>query len=225
MIPHRLPADPFDEYGSSYPAYLSRRPESSRQLGTPAGLFGAPPPRLQQQYPRTQQQKRSHDPQRHFALYSESNSGSEFESDGTVTADSSRRAPRGRAGQRSPSEDDDDDDDELYISEEEHEPPSRAPRGQATKGKSKPKASRRQRSPSEVFGDHDELSIDDDEPPARRPAARSPVRQGRCRGRSPSDDEEEEELPAMDPEEKKRLEALKAENGYGKGRDKKKGLH
>ncbi|KAL8935917.1 MAG: hypothetical protein Q9211_004443 [Gyalolechia sp. 1 TL-2023] len=116
-----------------------------------------------------------------------------------------------KALHRPPSDDDDDEDEDLFLGED-------ATRGTAARGKPKGKPSPRRRSPSEVFGEADEeLELDaDDGPPARRSAAQRPATQARRRGRSPSDDDEE--LPAMDAEEKQRLETLKAENGYGKGR-------
>ncbi|KAI4181344.1 MAG: hypothetical protein L6R41_006677 [Letrouitia leprolyta] len=158
--------------------------------------------------------------------------------------DQPKRAPKGQAAntkskaissrrQRSPSDNDEDYNDDPYFSGREDERSHGATKLKATKDKPKSKASKRQRSPA--YGDYDgkdgelELSDDGDSKfddygsPTRKHAGKGSAKQSRRRGRSPSDDEDE--LPAIDEEEKKMLEALKAENGYGKWRDEKKGLH
>ncbi|KAL8931787.1 MAG: hypothetical protein Q9216_007070 [Gyalolechia sp. 2 TL-2023] len=202
MVSHPPLAGPYD-------AYQSRGPGSSRQLGAPPRLVGAPPPHAPQRNPR-----RSNAPRRFYSSRSEAIAGSDSDSDSDSTAVASpirRTKPRTKAAkgkpkakpksrQRSPSEDEDEDDD-LSPSEEEDEPPRRPQKGQATKVKSKPKPSRRQRSPSEEEDDSDELflSEDEDEPPRRAPrgkaAKEKPKTKPRRRQRSPSEvSDREDEL-------------------------------
>lgn len=205
--------NPYNDFGSSRVPVPSHGPRTFLQLE-------GPPPRSHQQYPRTQQGIRG--PRRKFASDTESSSESGSGSD-TATEAPRKQQPKGKGKNgkakskpktrhHSPSGSDEDEEDQ----------PRRAPRGHGTKAK----PSRHHRSFSDdedSYGDEQYFSGEDDERPARKAAAGRGARGGRRRGRSPSD--EEEELPAIDEEEKKRLEALKAQNGYGKGRDEKKGLH
>ena len=241
MSPHhparsRAIASPYDDFDDGYAPHgpsrsvslrqpakqhhplalpTSGAPSRSRSLREPAEPRSSGPQRPRHQVVQTQR------PRKYISGPSDSSSDpDEVDSPYAAAKGKSKKTrgkpiPKPKPRQRSPSEDEEEEDEELVFDDDDDEPPTHlTPRPPPY---NKP-ARHRGRSDDEDEAFRPRLSGRlaqasaggrGSEATARRPGLCG----RRNRGRSP--EEEEEELPDMDPAEKERLEELKRENGYG----------